>query len=261
MKVAVTLFFLSSFFSTTVLSKDEVPQFDISTRMPTLEKDGKTVVVSAQEYIEFHLKDAKGKYALISVPDGWNTDGYLVEVATKKKIISFSGSTGKTLVGQVSPDNKLLAAEKIFSRAVTIWNIASTEEIRTLPTLEFPLIEIAFSKDGHFVGALTNKQEIVIWEVETGTELRRIANSGGELSKELETVKKWNSLLKSTQNWFLEIPVKQTANEHLKSIYLPDPQLDSAAIFSFLLLLRIHLINLGRLNVLKSVLFQFIGRF
>jgi len=37
---------------------------------PTIEKGGKVVLVSPDEYIKHHLKDVKTKYALISVPDG-----------------------------------------------------------------------------------------------------------------------------------------------------------------------------------------------
>lgn len=37
---------------------------------PTIEKGGKVVLVSPDEYIKHHLRDVKTKYALISVPDG-----------------------------------------------------------------------------------------------------------------------------------------------------------------------------------------------
>ena len=37
---------------------------------PTLEKDGKDVMVSADEYIKHYLKGVKTKYKLIAVPDG-----------------------------------------------------------------------------------------------------------------------------------------------------------------------------------------------
>ena len=39
-------------------------------RFPTLQKNGKTVVVSPDEYIKHHLKGATTKYKLIAVPDG-----------------------------------------------------------------------------------------------------------------------------------------------------------------------------------------------
>ena len=39
-------------------------------RFPTLQKNGKRVVVSPNEYIKHHLKGATTKYKLIAVPDG-----------------------------------------------------------------------------------------------------------------------------------------------------------------------------------------------
>ena len=39
-------------------------------RVPTLQRNGKTVIVSPDEYIKHHLKGATSKYKLIAVPDG-----------------------------------------------------------------------------------------------------------------------------------------------------------------------------------------------
>ena len=39
-------------------------------RIPTLVKNGKRIAVSRKEFIEHHLKSAKGRFALIPVPDG-----------------------------------------------------------------------------------------------------------------------------------------------------------------------------------------------
>ena len=65
---------LSLALSATVVST-AYPQADANPdefmqRFPTLQKNGKMVMVSPDEYIKHHLKGATTKYKLIAVPDG-----------------------------------------------------------------------------------------------------------------------------------------------------------------------------------------------
>ena len=53
-----------------IAAQEHVVDDKLMNIFPTLEKDGKTVMVSADEYITHHIKGVKSKYKLISVPDG-----------------------------------------------------------------------------------------------------------------------------------------------------------------------------------------------
>ena len=88
----------------------------------------------------------------------------------------------------VSKDNRWLGAEKIFTNAITIWDIAKRQEQRTLPKMESTLIGVAFSENGKLVGGLSKNGEIVVWEVDSGNEVKRIQKEGANLSKEVESV-------------------------------------------------------------------------
>ena len=110
-------------------------------------------------------------------------------MATGEKWISFSGSNGANLIGDVSPKNKWLAAERIFSNAITLWDIARQMELRTLPKLDARMSEVAFSRCNSFVGVSCKSGLIVIWEVESGVEVNRVTKEGATLAGALELMK------------------------------------------------------------------------
>lgn len=61
----------TAFFSLaeTTGEKREIPE-KLKDRIPSLIVNGKRVAVSREEYIDYHLKNASEKYALIAIPDG-----------------------------------------------------------------------------------------------------------------------------------------------------------------------------------------------
>ena len=88
-------------------------------------------------------------------------------------------------MGDVSPENEYLAAEKIFSNAITIWDIKAKKELRTLPKLKSQITKVSFSSSNKLVGASSKDGNIVIWEVESGQEVKKIEKAGKTLEASL----------------------------------------------------------------------------
>ena len=88
-------------------------------------------------------------------------------------------------MGDVSPENEYLAAEKIFSNAITIWDIKAKKELRTLPKLKSQITKVSFSSSNKLVGASSKDGNIVIWEVESGQEVKKIEKARKTLEENL----------------------------------------------------------------------------
>jgi len=88
-------------------------------------------------------------------------------------------------MGEVSPGNEYLAAEKIFSNAITIWDIKAKKELRTLPKLKSQITKVSFSSCNKLVGASSKDGNIVIWEVESGQEVKKIEKARKTLATSL----------------------------------------------------------------------------
>ncbi len=104
--------------------------------------------------------------------------GYLVEVASKKTIIEFSGNVGTSLVGDISDDGRWLVATKILSNKITLWDIKNKKEVRDFPEMPFPVLQelpisVKFSKGDTQVEVRTHKGEAITWDRESGKELSR----------------------------------------------------------------------------------------
>jgi len=104
-------------------------------------------------------------------------------VATGEKLISFSGSAGRSLAGAVSTSEKMMAAEKLWSGQVTIWDIASKKEKGVVsPKFKSALKDVVFSKDDMHIAVSNLEDEFVIFEVESGTEVQRGKLEGEDLA-------------------------------------------------------------------------------
>lgn len=78
------------------------------------------------------------------------------------------------MIGAISPSNKFLGAEKLFSQAITIWDIATTKELKTLsPKFKNRLKDVVFSKSDKYIGVTSIKEEFVIWEIDSEKEIYR----------------------------------------------------------------------------------------
>ena len=88
-------------------------------------------------------------------------------------------------MGSISPENKYLAAEKIFSNAITIWDIQSKKELRTFPRLKSQIAKVSFSSCNKLVGASTKDGNIVIWDAESGHEVKKIEKAKKTLEENL----------------------------------------------------------------------------
>jgi len=94
------------------------------------------------------------------------------------------------LRADVSRDNKYLAAEKIFSSAITLWDINTKKELRTLPGLKSQITKVSFSHCSKFVGVSCKDGKIIIWEVKSGREIESIDKPEETLNERLAAQKK-----------------------------------------------------------------------
>ena len=93
-------------------------------------------------------------------------------------------------MGGISPGNEYLAAEKIFSNAITIWDIKAKKELRTLPKLKSQITKVSFSSCNKLVGVSSKDGNTVIWEVESGQEIKRIEKSEKTMKENLGALHK-----------------------------------------------------------------------
>jgi WD40 repeat protein len=92
-------------------------------------------------------------------------------------VISFSGPTGTAFFGEVSGDHRWLVSSKIFSRTITLWDVARRKEIRDFPEMTGWPQSVRFSKDLSRVAARCSAGEILIWDRQSGRQIERIESS------------------------------------------------------------------------------------
>jgi WD40 repeat protein len=70
-----------------------------------------------------------------------------------------------------SPDGRLLAVASAIG--VYLYETATLQEVRYLPT-ESPMESVAFSPDGRLVTSGSWDQKVILWDVETGKQVRTL---------------------------------------------------------------------------------------
>jgi RNA polymerase sigma factor (sigma-70 family) len=169
---------------------------------PTLSPDGKQVAVVRQNEIRLYDTATGEKVQRLAVkgvaawdmafaPDSktlafndLSTDTiYLHDVATGKLIREMKRPGDSTLHVVFSPDGRFLAAmpgSRVTDKGqVSIWNVREGKEVHRW-THPFKLaMSAAFSPDGKRVAISGGRWGLVLWDVETGKEVRRLSPHGG----------------------------------------------------------------------------------
>jgi RNA polymerase sigma factor (sigma-70 family) len=97
----------------------------------------------------------------------------LVDVATGEPLLTFPALNGQTWPKGFSPDGRLLAVSQSEGQRNTLhlWETATAVEILALPVAYN--YRPAFSPDGRLLALATLGQEILVWDLARGCELRR----------------------------------------------------------------------------------------
>jgi len=97
----------------------------------------------------------------------------LEDVETGELMLTFPVLKGSTFPQTFSPDGRLLAAENADGERNTLrlWETATTAEVLVLPAARNQ--SSAFSADGRLLALATPGQEILVWDLSRGRELRR----------------------------------------------------------------------------------------
>jgi WD40 repeat protein/serine/threonine protein kinase len=117
-------------------------------------------------------------YGLAYSPDGirlatasWDGTVKVWEVETGRELLTFRGHKEPVSRVAFSPDGRRLVS--LSPKTVLVWDAATGAELQTLgPPSERNRYGLAYSPDGRFVAVTTQEQTIVLWEVETGREVR-----------------------------------------------------------------------------------------
>jgi RNA polymerase sigma factor (sigma-70 family) len=172
---------------------------------PTISPDGKRVAVTLQNEIRLYDTTTGDKVQQIPVkgvaawdiafsPDSktiahndLSSDTvYLHDVATGKLIREMKRPGDTTLHLVFSPDGRFLASmpqSRVEDKGeVSIWNVHEGKEVQRF-THPFPkAMSGAFSPDGKLVAIGGARAGLVLWDVETGKEIRRLNPHGGVMA-------------------------------------------------------------------------------
>lgn len=119
---------------------------------------------------------------------GAQENGIIVYDVIKKKIITRFESNVAVQYAQLSPDGNTFAIVSsnnptdtpIFSPSLSIRliNAETGNLIKTINTTNFWWISLSFSPDSKTLAALNNNEEIVLWDVATGKEIKMLIKKG-----------------------------------------------------------------------------------
>lgn len=153
---------------------------------PTLcfSPDGETL--AATEYEHAHLWNVDDRKLRLTIhsggraqfsPDGntfvtGNYGGVTVwDPKTGKKILEFSDKIKIFPPLRFSPDGSTLATGSQEANGIRLWDFPSAKLNGTIQYGARPLDEIRFSPDGHRIAATVRRQQVHVFEVETGRKL------------------------------------------------------------------------------------------
>jgi WD40 repeat protein len=117
----------------------------------------------------------------------------LEDLATGEHLLSLPPRGGQSHPLTFSPDGRLLVAQHFdfagrprpagraagSDHTLRVWEVATAGEVLALPSVLNA--RVAFSPDGRVLAATSPTQEIVLWDLRRGKELRRIRGFGAEV--------------------------------------------------------------------------------
>jgi RNA polymerase sigma factor (sigma-70 family) len=109
----------------------------------------------------------------------------LEDVKTGKLLVTFLTLKGKTWPVGFSPDGRLLASNTHLAERDTatntlrLWETATAAEVLSLPAADY--LRVGFSRDGRLLAAAVPSQEILVWDLAHGRELRRFKGFDAEV--------------------------------------------------------------------------------
>jgi len=114
----------------------------------------------------------------------WAPAGKSFAVATPTGVFIYDANTFEVL-NQISaisnsiaysPDGAKIATGN-SDYSITLWDVASGSELRTLPSLGGYIIRLAYSPDGKILAAASPEQPVKLWDAASGQELRTLSGA------------------------------------------------------------------------------------
>jgi len=95
----------------------------------------------------------------------------LLDLETGEQTVSFGRDPGDASCLALSTDGSLLATAGTSGDAITLWDAASAQQLRTFPGHEGGMTRLAFSPDGQVLASAGNDVTIRLWDTGNGAEL------------------------------------------------------------------------------------------
>src|SRR6185503_2406270 len=88
---------------------------------------------------------------------------------------TFTGHTNMVYIGELSPDEKLLASSS-RDQTARIWDVATGKELHKLGGFRCSVKAVSFSPNGRLLAASGNDGMLKLWDVKTGKELKSLVH-------------------------------------------------------------------------------------
>jgi len=140
-----------------------------------------SVALADAKYREGNLRNAR--QLLRSCPEDLrNWEWYRLDYVLDEALITFGSDQGALAIA-FSPDGKRIATGYV---TITIWDIATGAEIRTLKGHKAALVSLAFSPDGERIISGSMDKLVKVWDANSGEELMTL--EGHESGKGIASV-------------------------------------------------------------------------
>jgi WD40 repeat protein len=99
-------------------------------------------------------------------------------VPTLGEVKTFQARSQAVFALAFSPDSQRLATAGESAEAIKLWDVATWQELITLPLEGEELSQLFFSADGHQLAALNSRGDVLFWRVPSFAEIAQRENGG-----------------------------------------------------------------------------------
>jgi uncharacterized protein (TIGR03067 family) len=170
------------------------------------------VVLKEERRLEGHTKNITG-LAFLSQGRAVSTSGdkslRLWNVATGELLRQWDDAPGRTPTSLAVSADERLAATGCFDGAINVWGLDAEQRLRRISAHTKPVHDLTFTPNGRQLLSVSADETVRVWDVETGTEVRRIDSLKGPRCVAVSPDGRW--LVVGCYSWHVAIFNLETA--------------------------------------------------